>query len=172
LTISIAFTPHPRDPSWTAEWIPKAPPHYEPVAVADLTQDDFLYEYFRVAVTFVMGDADLSHMVRNAFVIDFVLMLEAARRDLVEKRSAEVQLSDYGDVWRFRRDADVVRLTVEEFDAGIPVGESAVGECTFEEFAAAVPAAIDQAVALIFSIQPRARENPYLRSLAEHVLPG
>src|SRR5687768_4345864 len=170
--IRIRFTPKPRDPSWTGEWTPKAPPHYEPVAVADLTQDDFLYEYFRVAVTFIVNDTDLSHAVHDTCVIDFVLMLEAARRGLVEKGATEVQLSDYGDVWRFQREADIVRLTLETFIAGLPVGGSTVGVCTFNEFSAAVPAAIAQAVALIFSVQPRARENPYLCSLADRGPPA
>lgn len=163
--IVIRFEPARSDLAWSPGWVPAGGPEYQPMAVKELPPINFIFDNFRVNVVFQIGDADFSASAGFVPVLDFVLMLRAAQNILQTHNTAVLELSDRQDEWRFARNVDAIELRTRvatrdgwRFDSGI-------GRCPAEEFDLVVDASLRDALDMIFSHQPAAKDNPYLQGL-------
>jgi hypothetical protein len=163
--ISIAFTPVAGDPAWGTSWVPASPPDFEPVAVRDLTKHDFIFEYFRVDVAFHVGDVDFSERAGYVTVLDFLFMLHFARTTLHATSDAVVDLSDRQEEWCFSRAGDEISLHTRYAARDGWHHRPGVGHFGLSELDRAVDESLRHAIELIFTRQPRARQNPYLAGL-------
>jgi hypothetical protein len=94
----VRFLPAPKDPSWRAGWVPV---HFGDRSrrLEDLTQEVFLCHNFRVRVEFTLGGEDFGDAALQTSVLDFVLMLESARRMLRADGAGVLELSDRAGEW-------------------------------------------------------------------------
>ncbi|MGW0983597.1 hypothetical protein ACWD33_22570 [Streptomyces xiamenensis] len=74
----------------------------EPTVVEELAQAAFIWENFKVDVSLRIGNGDFSNAATSVCVLDFVLMLQAARVTLRESRLAVFELSDRQGEWHSR----------------------------------------------------------------------
>lgn len=158
----VTFTPDPQDPSWRADWDPMVRLK-EPTSFQDLPQSVFLWYYFQVRVTFRVGGVDLSQSMNGApvSILDFVLMLQAAKAMVLRDGSAEIGLSDRGDHWWFTQHDDLVSVRTRG-----PSDKGEVrGSCPTEEFRQLVDICLADALRLMFWEQPALRQNSYLQTL-------
>ncbi|MFF2778936.1 hypothetical protein ACFVU3_29090 [Streptomyces sp. NPDC058052] len=164
-TPSLGFVPSAGDTSWGPEWAP-LDVFREPTAVEELTQSAFLWDHFKVDVSLRIGSGDFSDAAASVCVLDFVLMLQAARVTLRDERLAVLELSDRQDEWHFTRDMGLVGLRTRYATRKGWHYRPAEGHCSAREFDSLVEHALGDALALIFSRQPATRRNPYLQNLA------
>jgi hypothetical protein len=164
-SFEISFSPASGDVSWTAAWVPGEVP-YEPAPVEDLTQAAFLWDNFTVDVVFRIGTIDIGEHAQGAAVLDFVLMLQAARRAATATGDvAELQLSDRQGLWCFAvREAGMVEIRFQQATTG-GWRSAGSGRCSLAEFEAGVDRALTAALQMIFTRQPIARRNRYLQGL-------
>jgi len=164
-SVAISFSPVPEDPSWGPAWVPGEAP-WEPAEIENLSQSAFLWHSFTVDVGFRVGAADFGERAHGVAVLDFVLMLHAARIGLGADGAAEVELSDRQGLWCFavREEAVEVRFQQATGD-GWRTG-SDVGRCSMEDFGDVVEQGLVTALDMIFSRQPVARRSRYLQGLA------
>ena len=159
----VTFTPDPQDPSWRSGWDPMV--HLEePTSFQNLPQSVFLWRYFQVTVAFWVGGANLSQSMGSVpvSILDFVLMLRAAKATLRREGSAEFDLSDRGGRWWFSQHGELVSVRVRgALDKGW-----VEGSCPAEEFERLVDVCLADALRLMFWEQPELRQNTYLRTLA------
>ncbi|MEV4642143.1 hypothetical protein AB0J80_32820 [Actinoplanes sp. NPDC049548] len=94
-------------------------------------------------------------------ILDFVLMLQAARTTMRRGGTSEIELSDRGDQWSFSRQRGTVWLRIR----GGHDGRGINGSCPAEEFDQLVDQALADALRLLFWQQPALRRNKYLQSL-------
>jgi hypothetical protein len=159
----VAFTPDRQDPSWGRGWVPVN--HCgEPTAVEDLPQSAFLWRNFQVSVVFKLGGVDFSQSMARVPVslLDFVLMLQAARGTLRRHGTAVIGLSDRGDQWSFSTHGAVVRLRIR----GVLDRGWIDGSCPVDVFDQLVDQSLADALKLMFREKPALRRNAYLRQLA------
>jgi hypothetical protein len=158
----VTFTPDPHDPSWRRGWNPMID-LADPIPFQDLPQSVFLWRYFQVKVVFRVGGVDLSQsMAVPVSILDFVLMLQAARAIMRREGNADIGLSDRGDQWSFSRRGALVRVRIRGFlDKGW-----VEGSCPVEEFEQLVDICLADALRLLSWEQPALRENTYLQTLA------
>ncbi len=134
--------------------------------VEELAQSAFLWWNFTADVTFTMGGADFSECARSVCVLDFVLMLHAARTMLREDALAVLELSDRQDEWHFTRDNDSLGLRTRHATREGWRFHSAEGRCQATQFDDLVDQSLTDALGLIFSLQPSTKRNPYLQGLS------
>ncbi len=161
----VTFTPDPQDPSWRNGWAPMTDLG-DPTTFQDLPQSVFLWRHFQVKIAFRVGGVDLSQsMGVPVSILDFVLMLQAARAIMRREGKCDIALSDRGDQWWFSRDGDLVRVRIRG-----SLGKDWVeGSCPVEKFEQLVDGCLTDALRLMFAEQPALRENTYLRTLARQV---
>ncbi|MFE3285526.1 hypothetical protein ACFXJJ_20750 [Streptomyces sp. NPDC059233] len=138
----------------------------EPTVVEKLTQAAFIRDNFRVDVSLRIGNGDFSDAATSVCVLDFVLMLQAARVTLREDRLALFELSDRQDEWHFTRDQELIGLRTRYATREGWHFRPTEGHCLAREFDSLVEQSLRDALALIFSRQPVTRQNPYLQALA------
>lgn len=163
--VAIGFSPVPGDLSWGPAWVFREAP-WEPAEIENLSQSAFLWHNFTVDVAFRVGAADLGEHVRGVAVLDFVLMLHAARIALGADGAAEVELSDRQGLWCFAVHEGVVEVRFQQATRDGRRCGSAIGRCGMEDFDAAVEQALVSALDMIFSRQPVTRRSRYLQGLA------
>ncbi|GAA1026041.1 hypothetical protein GCM10009557_02270 [Virgisporangium ochraceum] len=163
----LVFRPAARDPSWRPGWDPIIVGE-QPVRLEDLGQSAFIWRNFRVQAEFRLGGADFSESGVPVCVLDFALMLQAARAILREDGAAALELSDRVGEWVFDRQEgdDRVRLRRRYRLRDGYRYRAADGSCPLEAFDGLVDRSLTDALSLIFSAQPALRRNPYLRRLA------
>ncbi|MFB7466205.1 hypothetical protein ACFCZ1_22395 [Streptomyces sp. NPDC056224] len=164
-TPSLGFVPNPRDESWGREWVP-LDAFREPTVVEELTQSAFIWDNFKVDVSLRIGNGDFSDAATSVCVLDFVLMLQAARVTLREGRLAVFELSDRQGEWHFTRDKEVIGLRTRYATREGWHFRPAEGHCLAGEFDSLVEQSLGDALTLIFSRQRVTRRNPYLKALA------
>ncbi|MFE7332940.1 hypothetical protein ACFU8W_50740 [Streptomyces sp. NPDC057565] len=164
-TPSLSFVPSPRDKSWGPEWVPLDAFH-EPIVVEELTQSAFIWDNFKVDVSLMIGNGDFSDAATSVCVLDFVLMLQAARVTLREDKLAVLELSDRQGEWHFTRNKELIGLRTRYAARESWHFRPAEGHCPASEFDSLVEQSLGNALALIFSRQPVTRRNPYLQALA------
>ncbi|MCQ1582608.1 hypothetical protein [Streptomyces parvus] len=164
-TPSLSFVPSSGDKSWGPEWVP-LDVFREPTAVEELPQSAFLWDNFKVDVSLRIGSGDFSKTAASVCVLDFVLMLQAARVTLRHERLAVLELSDRQDEWCFTRDEELVGLRTRYATREGWGFRPTEGHCSAREFDSLVERSLRGALALIFSRQPATRRNPYLHALA------
>ncbi|MFD3536414.1 hypothetical protein [Streptomyces sp. NPDC058664] len=162
---SLSFVPNPKDESWGPDWVP-LDAFREPTVVEELTQSAFIWDNFKVDVSLRIGNGDFSDAATSVCVLDFVLMLHAARVTLREGRIAVFELSDRQDEWHFTREKGRIRLRTRYATREGWHFRPAEGHCLAGEFDSVVKQSLRDALALIFSRQPVTRQNPYLQALA------
>lgn len=168
-SIEVGFSPASGDSSWTSAWVSSEVP-YEQTPIEDLTQSAFLWGNFTVDVVFRIGSIDFGEHARGVAVLDFVLMLEAARRSAVTGDVVELELSDRQGLWCFAvGEAGVIEVCFQQAAKDGWRGAGA-GCCRLAEFEAGVDRALTTALELIFERQPVARGNRYLQRLAANGL--
>ncbi|WP_182897065.1 hypothetical protein [Microbispora sp. H10830] len=165
LMIAIRFEPVRSDPTWSPGWLPGGGPELQPMAVEELPPAAFIFGHFRVNVVFQIGDADFSTSTEFVPVLDFVLMLRAAQNILRTHSTAVVELTDRQDEWRFARNVDAIELRTRVATKDGWHFDSRIGRCPAEEFDLAVDTSLRDALDMIFSHQPAAKDNPYLQGL-------
>ncbi|MCA2216071.1 hypothetical protein [Jidongwangia harbinensis] len=158
----VTFTPDRRDPSWSRTWVP-ADAHARPTAFEDLPRSAFQWTNFQVSIVFKLGGVDFSQSmtVVSVSLLDFVLMLQAAKAGMRHQATAQVSLSDRGEQWWFSRQRGVVWLRIRDrFDqAWIN------GSCPAEVFENLVDQCLSDALRLMCWEHPELRHNQYLQSL-------
>lgn len=164
--ISIEFTPVASEPAWGASWVSVGPPDYKAVAVRDLTKDVFIFKYFRVDVAFQVEGTDFSEQVAYVIALDFVFMLHFVRATLHARSEVVADLSDRQDEWCFSRDGDGISLHTRYAAVDGWHRRPGTERCGLSEFDRAVDASLHDALELIFTRQPLARQNPYLAGLS------
>ncbi|MER5763898.1 hypothetical protein [Streptomyces sp. NPDC002082] len=164
-TPSLHFVPSPRDESWGPGWVPLNTCR-EPTVVEELTRPAFIWDNFKVDVSLRIGTGDFSDAATSVCVLDFVLMLQAARVTLREGRLAVFELSDRQDEWHFTRDNELIGLRTRYATREGWHFRTAEGHCPAGEFDSLVEQSLRDALALIFSRQPATGRNPYLQALA------
>jgi len=158
----VALAPDPRDPSWRSGWDPLVD-LAEPTSFQDLPQSVFLWRNFQAKVVFRVGGVDLSQsMSVPVSILDFVLMLHAAKAIVRREGRAETGLSDRSDQWWFSRHGGLVRVRVR----GLLDRGWVEGSCPVAEFEQLVDVCLADALRLMFWEQPALRENTYLQTLA------
>jgi hypothetical protein len=158
----VAFTPDRDDPSWRQGWT-SAIEMSSPLGIEELPQSAFVWHNFRVTVVFKVGGVDLSKSMTDVSVsiLDFALMLQAAKAITRRTGTAQIGLSDRGDEWRFSLRDDMVRVR-----SRCGVGSGWIdGSCPAEVFEKLVDESLTDALRLIFWEQPALRRNKYLQSL-------
>ncbi|MFD4025827.1 hypothetical protein ACFWRV_20320 [Streptomyces sp. NPDC058576] len=140
----------------------------EPTVVEKLTQAAFIWDNFKVDVSLWIGSGDFSDAATSFCVLDFVLMLQAARVMLREDSLAVFELSDRQDEWHFTRDKDLIGLRTRYATREGWNFRPAEGHCLAREFDSLVEQSLRDALALIFSRQPVTQQNPYLQALASN----
>jgi hypothetical protein len=159
----VTFSLDRQDPSWRRDWVP-ADALSHPTPIEDLPQSAFLWTNFRVKVIFKLGGVDFSQSMTGVpvSILDFVLMLQAAKAIMRQQGTAEIDLSDRGDRWWFSRQRGLVWLRIR---GGVD-GGWINGSCPVEVFEQLVDVALADALRLLFWEQPELRRNNYLQSLA------
>jgi hypothetical protein len=132
----------------------------------DLSQSAFIWFNFRAHVEFTLGGADFSESGVPACVLDFVLMLQAARTQMRQEGAATLELSDRVGEWVFGLHDNRVRLRRRAKARDGYRYRAGDGSCALDAFDELVERSLIDALALIFSAQPALRRNPYLRGLA------
>lgn len=164
----VTFALDRQDPSWRGGWDPMI--HLkEPTPFQDLPQSVFVWDYFQVTVVFRVGGVDLSQSMDGipVSILDFVLMLQAARAMVRREGRAEIGLSDRGDRWWFSQRGELVSVRIRgALDRGW-----VEGTCPAEEFEQLVDICLADALRLMFWEQPALRQNTYLRTLTRQA-PG
>ncbi|MGW0121878.1 hypothetical protein [Streptomyces sp. NPDC003327] len=140
----------------------------EPTVVEELTQAAFIGDNFKVDVSLRIGNGDFSDAATSVCVLDFVLMLQAARVALREDRLAVSELSNRQGQWHFTRDEELIGLRTRYATRKGWHFRPAEGHCLAGEFDSLVEQSLRDALALIFSRQPVTRQNPYLQALASN----
>ncbi|MFI8423572.1 hypothetical protein [Streptomyces sp. NPDC085479] len=166
-TPSLRFVPDPSDESWGPEWVP-LDAFCAPTVIEELTQAAFIWNTFKVDVSLRIGKGDFSEAASSVCVLDFVLMLQAARVTLRKDRLAVFELSDRQDEWHFTRDRELIGLRTRYATREGWHFRPAEGHCLAREFDSLVELSLRDALALIFSRQPVTRQNPYLQALASN----
>jgi hypothetical protein len=164
--ISIGFTPVVSDSAWGASWVPVGSSDYKPVAVRDLTKSDFIFDCFRVDVAFQVGDIDFSEQAGYVIALDFVFMLQFVRVTLQARSEVVSDLFDRQGEWCFSRDSNGISLHTRYAAKDGWHRRPTTGRCGLSEFEQAVDASLHDALELIFTRQPLARQNPYLAGLS------
>ncbi|MDX2709949.1 hypothetical protein PV350_45255 [Streptomyces sp. PA03-6a] len=164
-TPSLSLVPSAGDTSWGPEWVP-LDAFREPTAVEELTRSAFIWDNFKVDVSLRIGNGDFSDTATSVCVLDFVLMLHAARVTLRKDGLAVFELSDRQDEWRFTRGKELIGLRTRYATREGWCFRPAEGHCPAGEFDSLVEQSLTDALALIFSRQPVTRRNPYLQALA------
>jgi hypothetical protein len=124
-----------------------------PVALRDLDGESFVFEgYFLCYVQFMVGDVDLSPSHGKAQLVDFVLMLDFARREIVQTGSVEVCLSPSTESWRFEKAGSGLRVSRGQ----------ALGTTTVQEYSLAVSKSKKLAFELLISAHSELQDNAYL----------
>ncbi|MDX2818317.1 hypothetical protein PV410_38250 [Streptomyces sp. PA03-5A] len=164
-TPSLGLVPSPGDTSWGPEWVP-LDAFREPTVVEELTPSAFIRDNFKVDVSLRIGNGDFSDAAASVCVLDFVLMLHAARVTLREDGLAVFELSDRQGEWRFTRGKELMGLRTRYATREGWRFRPAEGRCPAGEFDSLVEQSLKDALALIFSKQPVTRRNPYLQALA------
>jgi hypothetical protein len=149
--ISIEFKPVRSDPAWSPGWVPIGGLDYKPMKVEDLTQTDFIFDNFRVNVAFRVGEVDLSASAQFVPVLDFVLMIETARRTLRSQDSAILELSDRQGEWHFMRDPDSIALRTRYATKEGWRFHPGTGQCQSDEFDRVVDTCLREALDLLFA---------------------
>lgn len=141
----------------------------DPIPFQDLPQSVFLWRYFQVKVVFRVGGVDLSQsMGVPVSILDFVLMLQAARASVRRDGTADIGLSDRGDQWWFSQHGGLVRVRIRgSLDQGW-----LEGSCPVEEFEQLTDICLADALRLLFWEQPALRGNTYLQALARQAAGG
>jgi hypothetical protein len=158
LNTLINLSPRTTDESWRPGWIAKPGPLGQPVALENLDGESFVFEgYFLCDVQFMVGNVDVSPSLGVAQVVDFVLMLEFARREVAQSGSADVGLSPSTESWRFERSGSSLRVSKGQ----------ALGVTTVQEYSLAVSSSKKRAYDLLIDAHTELRDNEYLaRELA------
>ncbi|MFF2721084.1 hypothetical protein [Streptomyces sp. NPDC058011] len=134
--------------------------------VEELTKSAFIRFNFKVDVSIRIGSGDFSYVATSVCVLDFVLMLHAARVTLRKGRRAVFELSVRQDEWHFMRDKELSRSSTRYATREGWRFRSAEGHFLAGAFNNLVMQSLRDALALISSRQPATRRNPYLQILA------
>lgn len=149
----IVLSPLESDESWRPGWVAKPGPLGHPVALKDLDGESFVFDgYFLCDVQFVVDGVDLSPSCRTAQAVDFVLMLEFARREIIQVGNAEVSLSPSTESWRFEKSGPSLRVSKGQL----------LGVTTVHEYELAVSSSKKRAYELLVGAHAELRYNAYL----------
>ncbi len=133
--------------------------------VERLTRFAFIWDNCKVDVSLRIGEGDFSDAGDSVCVLDFVLMLHAARVQLREEELTVLELSDRQGEWHFTREKGIIGLRTRYATREGWRFRPAEGRCPAGAFDRLVDRSLTDALALIFSRQPSTRRNPYLRAL-------
>jgi hypothetical protein len=163
--ISIDFTPVVSDPAWGASWVPVGPPDHKPVAGIDLTKYDFIFDYFRSTSRFRSGTSTSASRPAT-WLRSTSSSCSSSSGDAPGEKRGFADLSDRQGEWCFSRDSDGISLYARYAAKDGWHRRPATGRCGLSEFEQAVDASLHDALELIFTRQPLARQNPYLDGLS------
>jgi hypothetical protein len=160
----LRFRPDGRDSAWSPDWTPVVFGD-EPRQLESLPQPAFIWWNFMTYTEFWLGGVDFSERQTPVCLLDFVLMLQAARTILRQEGTAAVDLSDRTEEWVFTTDSGRVRLRTRNRTRGGWDYGPGDGSCLPEDFEKLVDQALVDALFLIQSAQPALRNNAFIRNL-------
>lgn len=150
--------PRANDPSWRQGWQAVDLADRRPVAIRDMPESGFIFEYFQVDVLLEIEGVDFSLARIGIPAIDFVLALEKAVRELREFGRGDADMSLRPDT--------VIRLRSQgglaEVSASYTADTALVEICELQQVAWRL---LRKAVTLIVEAHPEAAGNDYLNSL-------
>ncbi|GAA0903008.1 hypothetical protein [Virgisporangium aurantiacum] len=163
--IEINFTPRAEDRSWLKTGWPAESYTGRLVDLDTLSKDDLTSWFFLVDVTWKVNSVDLSLKTPGLPIVEFILMLDLAEKQLDADGVSRVETTDTQDVLFFSTE-DNTEDNTKDGTVWIRTSYTAqTAEVPRSEFDAFLVDAPNRAVDLIVSHHPELWNNAFLHSL-------